>query len=247
MSETWATIARAWPWPTAAIRASGPVLLGGRELPGLLVRVIALLAPALLAALIVIGTFTDANGDLELDARAAGLAAAGAVLVRTQGDADRLRGGRGRGGAGAGHRLSNVHRSVQAGTRAEDLQCSAARTTPVNFGHRVPAPRRRGEIASPDALVHACPQWSNAVQTSLPIQARRPAPTRPRPIPDIRLTGISKRYGEVVAIDHVDLEVAAGEFFTMLGPSGSGKTTTLRMIAGSTSPTPAASRSPGRT
>ena len=50
--------------------------------------------------------------------------------------------------------------------------------------------------------------------------------------PDVRLTGISKRYGEVVAIDHVDLEVAPGEFFTMLGPSGSGKTTTLRMIAG---------------
>jgi putative spermidine/putrescine transport system ATP-binding protein len=51
-------------------------------------------------------------------------------------------------------------------------------------------------------------------------------------VPDVKLTGISKRYGEVVAIDHIDLEVAAGEFFTMLGPSGSGKTTTLRMIAG---------------
>ena len=50
--------------------------------------------------------------------------------------------------------------------------------------------------------------------------------------PDIRLTGISKRYGDVVAIDHIELEIAAGEFFTMLGPSGSGKTTTLRMIAG---------------
>jgi putative spermidine/putrescine transport system ATP-binding protein len=50
--------------------------------------------------------------------------------------------------------------------------------------------------------------------------------------PDVRLTGVSKRYGEVVAIDQVELDVAAGEFFTMLGPSGSGKTTTLRMIAG---------------
>jgi putative spermidine/putrescine transport system ATP-binding protein len=50
--------------------------------------------------------------------------------------------------------------------------------------------------------------------------------------PDVRLTGISKRYGEVVAIDDVGLEIAPGEFFTMLGPSGSGKTTTLRMIAG---------------
>jgi putative spermidine/putrescine transport system ATP-binding protein len=50
--------------------------------------------------------------------------------------------------------------------------------------------------------------------------------------PDVRLTALRKTYGEVVAVDSVDLEIAAGEFFTMLGPSGSGKTTTLRMIAG---------------
>jgi len=50
--------------------------------------------------------------------------------------------------------------------------------------------------------------------------------------PDIRLTGLVKRYGEVAAVDGVDLDVQRGEFFTMLGPSGSGKTTTLRLIAG---------------
>jgi putative spermidine/putrescine transport system ATP-binding protein len=50
--------------------------------------------------------------------------------------------------------------------------------------------------------------------------------------PDIRLRELTKRYGDVVAVDSIDLEVARGEFFTMLGPSGSGKTTTLRMIAG---------------
>ena len=50
--------------------------------------------------------------------------------------------------------------------------------------------------------------------------------------PDIRLAGLSKRYGDVVAVDSIDLEIAPGEFFTLLGPSGSGKTTTLRMIAG---------------
>ena len=49
---------------------------------------------------------------------------------------------------------------------------------------------------------------------------------------DVRLKGVSKHYGEVVAVDSLDLEVYRGEFFTMLGPSGSGKTTTLRMIAG---------------
>jgi putative spermidine/putrescine transport system ATP-binding protein len=49
---------------------------------------------------------------------------------------------------------------------------------------------------------------------------------------DIRLSGLRKTYGDVAAVDGVDLEVARGEFFTMLGPSGSGKTTTLRLIAG---------------
>ncbi len=50
--------------------------------------------------------------------------------------------------------------------------------------------------------------------------------------PHIRIAGLTKTYGDVVAVDGIDLEVRAGEFFTMLGPSGSGKTTTLRMIAG---------------
>jgi putative spermidine/putrescine transport system ATP-binding protein len=50
--------------------------------------------------------------------------------------------------------------------------------------------------------------------------------------PDVRLTGLRKTYGDVVAVAGIDLEIAPGEFFTLLGPSGSGKTTTLRMIAG---------------
>jgi len=51
-------------------------------------------------------------------------------------------------------------------------------------------------------------------------------------VPDVRLVGVRKAYGDVVAVDGVDLEIASGEFFTLLGPSGSGKTTTLRLIAG---------------
>jgi putative spermidine/putrescine transport system ATP-binding protein len=51
------------------------------------------------------------------------------------------------------------------------------------------------------------------------------------------LTGLRKQFGENVAVDGVDLEIADGEFFSMLGPSGSGKTTVLRMIAGFESPT----------
>jgi putative spermidine/putrescine transport system ATP-binding protein len=50
--------------------------------------------------------------------------------------------------------------------------------------------------------------------------------------PDVRLSGLRKTYGDVVAVAGIDLEIARGEFFTLLGPSGSGKTTTLRMIAG---------------
>jgi len=57
-----------------------------------------------------------------------------------------------------------------------------------------------------------------------------------QPPPDVRLEDVRKSYGDVVAVDGVDLEVAQGEFFTMLGPSGSGKTTTLRLIAGFESP-----------
>jgi putative spermidine/putrescine transport system ATP-binding protein len=49
---------------------------------------------------------------------------------------------------------------------------------------------------------------------------------------DIRLRGLRKTYGDVVALAGVDLDIARGEFFTLLGPSGSGKTTTLRLIAG---------------
>jgi putative spermidine/putrescine transport system ATP-binding protein len=46
------------------------------------------------------------------------------------------------------------------------------------------------------------------------------------------LVHLTKHYGEVRAVAGIDLEIEAGEFFTLLGPSGSGKTTTLRMIAG---------------
>jgi putative spermidine/putrescine transport system ATP-binding protein len=49
---------------------------------------------------------------------------------------------------------------------------------------------------------------------------------------DVRLSNVRRAFGEVVAVDGVDLAIRQGEFFTMLGPSGSGKTTCLRIIAG---------------
>jgi len=53
----------------------------------------------------------------------------------------------------------------------------------------------------------------------------------------VRFSGVSRHFGEVKAVDQVDLEVYDGEFFSMLGPSGSGKTTCLRLIAGFEQPT----------
>jgi len=53
----------------------------------------------------------------------------------------------------------------------------------------------------------------------------------------VRLRGVTKRFDDVVAVDQLDLDVGAGQFFAMLGPSGSGKTTTLRLIAGFELPT----------
>src|ERR1700742_2396121 len=49
---------------------------------------------------------------------------------------------------------------------------------------------------------------------------------------ELELRGLEKRFEEVTAVDSIDLEVGAGEFFSLLGPSGCGKTTTLRLIAG---------------
>jgi putative spermidine/putrescine transport system ATP-binding protein len=59
-----------------------------------------------------------------------------------------------------------------------------------------------------------------------------PPSTKTQAAVDVRLIGVRKTYGDVVAVARVDLDVEEGEFFTLLGPSGSGKTTTLRLIAG---------------
>jgi putative spermidine/putrescine transport system ATP-binding protein len=90
------------------------------------------------------------------------------------------------------------------------------RPLPVKMA-RVPA-RFGGGLAQPQAQVND-------------VQAPREARSA------VRLQGVRKRFGEVVAVDGVDLEVTAGEFFSILGPSGSGKTTCLRMIAGFEAPT----------
>jgi len=71
--------------------------------------------------------------------------------------------------------------------------------------------------------------------------ASRQAPPEDDGLPAIELVGVEKQFasahGDVRAVEHVDLRIAEGEFFSLLGPSGCGKTTTLRMIAGFEEPT----------
>jgi putative spermidine/putrescine transport system ATP-binding protein len=63
-------------------------------------------------------------------------------------------------------------------------------------------------------------------------QSRTVAPLGDAETPAVSAIGLRKTYGDQIAVERLSLEIAPGEFFTMLGPSGSGKTTTLRMIAG---------------
>ncbi len=69
--------------------------------------------------------------------------------------------------------------------------------------------------------VHDHARITKAAAGRLPLEA-----------PAVAFNGVSRRFGTVRAVDGIDLEVGAGEFFALLGPSGSGKTTCLRLIAG---------------
>ena len=80
MSAGWVTIAGLVAG-TLAIKAAGPVALGGRELPPRVAGVVALLAPALLAGLVVVETLGRTGGGIALDARLAGIAAAAAAIA----------------------------------------------------------------------------------------------------------------------------------------------------------------------
>lgn len=69
------------------------------------------------------------------------------------------------------------------------------------------------------------------------MSAPPPAPAPARAGPAIEARGLAKRFGEVVAVDGVDLTVNGGELFGLLGPNGAGKTTLVRMLTGLVTPT----------
>src|SRR6266516_6189110 len=77
--------------------------------------------------------------------------------------------------------------------------------------------------------------------TKIDVAAEEPVkpepPAKPEPdVPLLRIEGVAKKFGNFRAVDHVSLDVRAGEFFALLGPSGGGKTTRLRMLAGFETP-----------
>ncbi|HEY7968489.1 MAG TPA: ABC transporter ATP-binding protein [Candidatus Limnocylindrales bacterium] len=67
--------------------------------------------------------------------------------------------------------------------------------------------------------------------------ARRSHEAEDKPRAPIRTRGLTKAYGDLIAVDHLDLEVQAGEIFGLLGQNGAGKTTTILMLLGLTEPT----------
>ncbi len=99
------------------------------------------------------------------------------------------------------------------------------------------------DTARPCAAQCANPPRRNPARTvpevsvAIDSAALHAVPESPSAVPAVTLENLEKTFGDVVAVEGINLEIADGEFFSMLGPSGSGKTTTLRLIAGFELPT----------
>src|SRR5512134_1093858 len=94
----------------------------------------------------------------------------------------------------------------------------------------------RAPIPFARALMIASPSPADLATGAVTPSAAAPAPTGDPP-PDVEIIDVTKRFGDVVAVDRMHLRIARGSFYSFLGPSGCGKTTTLRMIAGFEQPT----------
>src|SRR5262245_58555614 len=100
--------------------------------------------------------------------------------------------------------------------------------------------RRRVRGARP-GLPSLRPAMRRGVMTTATTQITKRATSSPA----VEAVGLTKRYGELTAVDHLDLAVAPGEIFGLLGPNGAGKTTTILMLLGLTEPTSGQARIEG--
>src|SRR5262249_54737624 len=93
-----------------------------------------------------------------------------------------------------------------------------------------PSMPRRCRCSMPPAGARCAPRDTTTV--AAPERREVPVPAWEPRMADLRLGGLSKRFGDVQALRELQLEVTSGEFIVLLGPSGAGKTTTLRLVAG---------------
>jgi putrescine transport system ATP-binding protein len=104
-----------------------------------------------------------------------------------------------------------------------------------------PAGMMAEERSDNEAAVEPAKPEATAVEPAKQDAVVAMAPARPEPqlepdMPLLRIEGVAKKFGSFRAVDHVTLDIRAGEFFALLGPSGCGKTTLLRMLAGFETP-----------
>src|ERR1035437_2264415 len=104
------------------------------------------------------------------------------------------------------------------------LQIRARRETPRARSLTRPPAKRLGGLR---------PGVRSQNENGLLAPRDRPTSTmEPRPMATVTFENVSKRYGDVVAVDDLNLDIRDAEFMVLVGPSGCGKTTSLRMIAG---------------
>ena len=118
------------------------------------------------------------------------------------------------------------------GPIADELRRIDGPLTPFPPWPTIRPPLRDGELRTTDASIPdvIIPAESGSDPSTPGVRETVPAV-------DVRLVDVVKRFGDTNAVDHINLEVEDGEFFSLLGPSGCGKTTTLRMIGGFDQPT----------